>query len=128
MNRSVGLVIFGQCYSMKNSKIPRRNAPGMLKHPKARRFESDFMVQVLPHHKLELGSKARPLRATVRVFYPSRRQDLDAELIFDLLQKSHVILNDRYVREKHLFALVDTKNPRCEIEIQEIKSSSTNGQ
>jgi Holliday junction resolvase RusA-like endonuclease len=118
--RSVGFVIFGVCYSMKNSKIPRRNAPGMLKHPKARQFERDFMLQVLPHHRKELGSRKRPLRGTVRVFYPSRRQDLDAELVFDLLQKAHVVLNDRYFREKHLFGEVDAKNPRVEILVEEI--------
>lgn len=118
--RSVTLVIFGVCYSMKNSKIPRRNTPGMLKHPKAQQFERDFLLQVRPEHRKELGSKARPLRVMVRVFYPSRRQDLDAELVMDLLQKAHVIMNDRYITEKHLYRELDPKNPRCEIEVCEI--------
>ena len=120
VSRSVQLTIFGQCYSMKNSKMPRKNAPGMLKHPKARRFEHDFMLQIQPHQRKQLGSKFKPLRAIVTVFYPSRRQDLDCELIFDLLQKAYVIRNDRYIREKHTFAEVDAKNPRCEITIEEI--------
>lgn len=120
---SVTLTIFGQCYSMKNSKIPRRNAPGMLKHPKARQFERDFLLQVRPEHRKELGSKTRPLKATVHIFYPSLRQDLDAELVFDLLQKSHVVRNDRYIREKHIYASVDAKDPRCEIEISEIQEA-----
>jgi Holliday junction resolvase RusA-like endonuclease len=118
--RGIGLVIFGQCYSMKNSKIPRRNAPGMLKHPKARQFERDFLFQVPPHKQLGLGSRTEPLRATVRVFYPSRRQDADVELVFDLLQKAHVIRNDRYIIEKHIYAEVDAKNPRVEILVEEI--------
>jgi Holliday junction resolvase RusA-like endonuclease len=118
--RGVRLVIWGQCYSMKNSKIPRRNAPGMVKHPKARQFEHDFLAQVDRSRQLELGSRTKPLRATVRVFYPSRRQDADVELVFDLLQKAHVIRNDRYITEKHIYAGVDKKNPRVEIEVEEI--------
>lgn len=118
--RSVVLTIYGQCYSMKNSKIPRRNAPGMLKHPKARQFERDFMLQVRPEHRKELGSRKRPLRATVSIFYPSLRQDLDGELVFDLLQKAHVVLNDRYIREKHIYGGVDKKNPRVEISVEEL--------
>lgn len=118
--RSVRLTIMGQVYSMKNSKIPRRNGPGMLKHPKARQFERDFLMQVRPEHRKELGSKKRPLRVAVRVFYPSNRQDLDAELIMDLLQKSQIILNDRYIVEKHLFRELDKRNPRCEICVEEI--------
>lgn len=124
-DRSVRLLIYGACYSMKNSKIPRRGFPGMIKHPKARRFEHDFMLQIRPEHQRELGSKKRPLRATVTIWYPSRRQDLDAELIFDLLQKAHVVMNDRYIRQKFLTAEVDPKNPRCEILIQEIKCQET---
>jgi len=115
MKRRITLVIFGHCYSMKNSKIF-----GRFKHPKARKFEQDFMIQVRPEHRQELGRKGQPLRATVRAFYPSFRQDLDCELVFDLLQKSHVVLNDRYIREKHTYAEVDTKNPRVEIEIEEV--------
>lgn len=118
--RSVSLIILGVCFSMKNGKIPRKNAPGMLKHPKARQFERDFLIQVRPEHRRELGSKKRPLRAVVTVFYPSRRQDLDAEIIFDLLQKSHVVLNDRFIHEKHIYWALDKKNPRAEITVEEI--------
>ena len=119
-NRSVSLTIFGVCYSMKNSKIPRRNAPGMLKHPKARQFEKDFLVQVRPEHRKELGSRKRPLRSIVTVYYPSLRQDLDPALVYDLLQTTRVVMNDRYIREKHEFAEVDRKNPRVEILVSEI--------
>ena len=118
--RSIRLTIWGQMYSMKNSKIPRRNAPGMLKHPKARKFEQDFLVQVRPEDRKELGSKKRHLRATVTVYYPSFRQDLSVDLVYDLLQKAHVVLNDRWIREKHEYAKIDQKNPRVEIEVSEI--------
>lgn len=118
---SVRFTILGVCYSMKNGKIPRKNAPGMLKHPKCRRFEQDFLIQVPRSAKRALGSIKRPLRATVRVFYPTFQQDADVEVVFDLLQKSGVVRNDRYIREKHIYAhQVDKKNPRVEIEVSEI--------
>ena len=119
MSRSVQLVIFGQCYSMKNTKIN-----GRFKHPKAQRFAKDFALQVRPEHRKELsrlGKHPRFVRTTVRVYYPSRRQDLDTDLIYDCLQYTHVLLNDKVVREKHKFADVDPKNPRCEITLEEFE-------
>ncbi len=93
----------------------------MLKHPKARVFERDFLLQTPRSAKKALGGPKRPLRATVRVFYPSMRQDADVEIVFDLLQKSGVVRNDRYIREKHIYAhQLDKKNPRVEIEVGEI--------
>src|SRR5262245_20356690 len=120
-SRSVHLLIYGVCYSGKNSKSPSRHGRGMIKHPKARIFERDFLVQIRPEHRRELGSKLRPLRTTVKIWYPSRRQDLSPELVYDLLQAGHVILNDRHIREKHEFGYVDTKNPRVEVWVEEIE-------
>lgn len=106
---------------MKNSKIPRKYGRGMVKHPKARAFEADFIAQVPASAKVGLGSKSRLLRSTIAVYYPSWRQDVDVELIYDLLQKSGVVANDRYIREKHVYgAQIDPVNPRVEIEIEEI--------
>lgn len=118
--RSVHFTILGQCYSMKNSKIPRRHGHGMVKHPKALAFERDFALQVPVGVKLRLGSKDKPLRAIVTVWYPSYRQDLDCALIYDLLQSYGVVSNDRWIREKHEFAEVDAKNPRVEITVEEM--------
>ena len=119
VKRIVGLRIEGTCYSMKNSKGYSRNG-GTFKNPKALRFEQDFMLQVKPHQKLGLGSLEQPLRVTVRIYYPSYRQDADAELIFDLLQHAGVIANDRYIREKHIYAYIDKANPCCHIVVEEI--------
>lgn len=78
------------------------------------------MLQVRPEHRKQLGSKHRPLRGIVSVFYPSLRQDMDVELVWDLLQKAHVVTNDRYFREKHVYGGVDKQNPRVEIIVEEI--------
>lgn len=117
---SVSFIVFGQCYSMKNSKRPRRHSRGMMKHPKALKFEEDFALQVPVEAKRQLGSKDELLRATITVYYPSWRQDGDFALIYDLLQKTGVVSNDRWIREKHEYVEVDPKNPRCEIQIEEL--------
>jgi len=117
-HRSVQLVVFGQCYSMKNTKIN-----GRFKHPKAQRFAKDFAMQVRPEHRLLFGLvDGEPVFvwATVRVYYPSHRQDLDTDLIYDCLQHTHVLLNDKVIREKHEYAEVDAKDPRCVILLEEI--------
>jgi Holliday junction resolvase RusA-like endonuclease len=116
--KSVSLVIMGTVYSLKNSHIWTKGRS--IKHPKAAAFERDFAYQVRPEHRLNLGSPKQPLRANVSVWYPSRRQDLSAEIVYDLLQKCGIIANDRFVVEKHEYAHVDPKNPRVEIIIEEL--------
>lgn len=54
---------------------------------------------------------------TIRIWYASRRPDLDESLILDLLQDV-AYDNDRQVKEKHIYWMgVDKLNPRCEIEV-----------
>ena len=54
---------------------------------------------------------------TIRIWYASRRPDLDESLILDLLQDV-AYDNDRQVKEKHIYWMgVDKQNPRCEIEV-----------
>lgn len=111
---SVFMIVYGQCYSMKNSKMKH------IKHPKALKFEQDFALQVPVEAKVGLGSRECLLRAIVTVYYPSWRQDGDFALVYDLLQKTGVVSNDRWIREKHEFTEVDPKNPRVEITLEEM--------
>jgi len=53
----------------------------------------------------------------VRVWYQSRRNDLDVSLLMDCLQRCGVIENDRSIREQHLFGYVDPEAPRVEVEL-----------
>ena len=112
----IQFTIKGVCYSMKNSKTLtwRGGRIRTIKHEAAIRFENDFLIQVPPEAKRRL---ANPVRVTVRVWYPSRRQDLSCELVYDLLQKSGVIENDRQVQERHEYGFIDKENPRVEVEI-----------
>jgi hypothetical protein len=56
---------------------------------------------------------------TMTIFYASRRPDLDESLILDLLQDV-AYLNDRQVKEKHIYWGLDKENPRTLIEVKKI--------
>ena len=120
----VAFVILGDLVSMKNSRKivqnHRTGSPMSIKSTAARCWLEQGMLQVPPEAKRCIGSEKTPLRAIVSVFYNSYRQDLDCALVYDLLELSGVVSNDRWIREKHEFAQVDHKNPRCEIVVEEI--------
>ena len=116
---SVSFTIYGQCYSLKNSHIWGRGRS--VKHPKAKQFEADFVAQVPHSAKLGLGSRNRLLRASVTVYYPTWLQDVDVEIVWDLLQKTGVVSNDRWIRQKFIDGLhVDPDRPRVEVVVEEI--------
>jgi hypothetical protein len=63
------------------------------------------------------------LTIAIRIWYASKRPDLDESLILDCLQ-GIAYENDRQVKEKHIYWMgVDKTNPRCEIEIQKRKAT-----
>jgi Holliday junction resolvase RusA-like endonuclease len=57
------------------------------------------------------------VKVTMMIFYASRRPDLDESLILDLLQDVAYV-NDRQVKEKHIYWGLDEENPRAEIIIE----------
>lgn len=63
------------------------------------------------------------LRVTIKIWYASRRPDLDASLIFDLMQ-GYIYENDRQIKEQHLFWGLDKENPRAEITVEKIHARS----
>ena len=119
------LTITGTVVSLKNSRRLVRNRrtgkPFSIKSADAERFVRDFVAQVPAKYRgLKLGSEEHPLRVSIVVYYPSLRSDLSLEIVYDALQLAGVISNDRWIRSKIESALIDTKNPRCEILIQEV--------
>jgi len=56
---------------------------------------------------------------SMRIYYASRRPDLDESLILDLLQ-GVTYINDRQVKEKHIYWGLDKENPRAEIEVKKM--------
>lgn len=120
--RSVSLTILGHLPSMKNSRrILRQKGSGRpfsAKSEESVRYVGDFCLQVPP--EAANGALTGPLRTHVSVWYRSERSDLDCALVYDCLQASGVIRNDRQIIEKHEYRHVDKKNPRVEITIEEL--------
>lgn len=64
------------------------------------------------------------LAVWIRIYYKSRRPDLDESLILDCMQ-GKIYLNDRQVKEKHLFWSLDRESPRSIIIIAPLGQSHT---
>lgn len=122
--RHVSFVILGHLPSMKNRRRiiqnKRTGQRSVIKSEESLRYAIAFGLQVPPECKQALGGEKAPLRAIVSVFYNSFRSDLDCAAVYDLLQQTGVVSNDRWIREKHEYAGVDKLNPRVEITIEEM--------
>lgn len=115
--QALSLKIFGEPASKANSrKIVRfGNISRLIKSQKALNYSDAFKLQCTPISPLMSGD----VRITMRIFYASRRPDLDESLILDLLQDV-VYINDRQVKEKHIYWGLDKDNPRTEMLIEQI--------
>ncbi len=109
--------IFGNLASKSNSRklVTIGGKPAFIKSDRARSFESTAYVQIPSKFKLGLEE---PLILTARIYYDSRRPDLDVSLLQDILEKAGVYKNDRQIVELHLFKYLDKVRPRVEIEIR----------
>ena len=118
---SVSFTVIGACSSLKNSKqlSTRGGKIRTIKNPAVLKFQHDFMLQIPPQYRnLRLGGPDRLLKAVVTVYYPTWRNDLDCAAIYDCLQAGGVVSNDRWIREKHEYAEVDSANPRVEVDLE----------
>ena len=111
--------ILGEPCSKANSRrlVSFGGRPRVIKSKKALDYSEAVLAQ------LAFLRPARPIEgdviATIRIWYASRRPDLDDSLVLDLLQKGAVIVNDRQVKERHVYWMgVDKARPRAEIEIE----------
>ena len=116
--QGLSLIIFGEPASKANSRRVVRygGMSRLIKSKKALSYSDVFLQQcpVLP--TLMTGD----LRITLRIYYASRRPDLDESLILDLLQ-GRVYVNDRQVKERHCYWGLDPENPRTEMIIEKIE-------
>lgn len=109
----VKFIIFGEPASKANSR--RWTGKLFIKSSKALRYGETFKQQCPVLDPLMTGD----LRVTISIYYASRRPDLDASLIFDLMQGC-IYSNDRQLKEQHLFWGLDRENPRAEITVEKI--------
>ena len=115
--QEISLVIFGEPASKANSRrvVKFGNMSRLIKSQKALNYSEAFKQQCTPLAVLMSGD----VRMTMWIYYASRRPDLDESLILDLLQ-GLVYLNDRQVKERHVFWGLDPERPRAEMIIEQI--------
>lgn len=129
----IHLTIIGEPASKANQRklVKFGDRPAIIKSDKARAYERSAVLQIPSAAKQMLTGK---LRVTMRIFYASERPDLDESVVLDVLQakfkgtgdkrelvRRGVYLNDRQVREKHVFHGIDRVNPRTEIEVESLE-------
>lgn len=115
--QAISQIIFGEPASKANSrKVVRFGGMSrLIKSSKALKYSEAFKRQCTPLAELMAGD----LRVVMRIYYASRRPDLDESLILDLMQ-GLIYENDRQVKEKHIYWGLDPENPRTEIIVERI--------
>jgi len=106
------IIVKGEPASKANSRrlITVGGKPRFIKSSKALSYAEAFSLQVLKVEPLLIGE----LSVYMWIYYASQRPDLDESLILDLLQ-GKIYINDRQVRERHVYHYIDKDNPRVEI-------------
>jgi len=134
----IQFTILGEPASKANSRklVTIGGRPSTIKSEKARNYEADAVKQIPPRYRVQLDG---PVRVTLRIFYASQRPDLDESVVLDVLQDRYktvgkgeakrrelvqkgVYINDRQVREKHVFHGIDRANPRTEIVVEPLNA------
>jgi Holliday junction resolvase RusA-like endonuclease len=110
---TVSFTILGEPASKANSR--RWTGKFFIKSQKALDYSAEFKKQCPVLDPLMDGD----LRVTIKIYYASRRPDLDPSLIFDLMQGC-IYQNDRALKEQHLFWGLDKDCPRAEITVEKI--------
>jgi Holliday junction resolvase RusA-like endonuclease len=117
-------VVYGEPASKANSRrlvsFKRKGGagtrPALIKSQKALDYNDAFRLQCPKLSPLMEGD----VSVTITIYYATRRPDLDESVILDAMQ-GLVYLNDRQVKEKHIFWGLDKTNPRAEIIVELLK-------
>lgn len=138
----IEFVIYGEPASKANSRelatVGPKDKRRMIfrKSDVALKYEEQALRQIPPKFRLQLTCM---LAMTLRIFYTTEANDLDESIVLDVMQnryklvpvagqdKKHKVLlqagvyvNDRQVRERHVYHGIDKMNPRAEIRIESI--------
>jgi hypothetical protein len=141
MSDAIRFTILGEPASKANSRKfvtfgkGDKSRPASIKSDKARSYERTALRQIpMTARRMLIG----PVRVTLRIYYASERPDLDESVVLDVLQARYqrdsytrvrelvqrgVYVNDRQVREKHVFHAVDRANPRTEVVVEPLHQS-----
>jgi len=115
------MVILGHLQSKSNSRrIVRYGSKiASIKSASALDFEALATLQ------LKRQWRKKPLKGDVgvevTVWYPSKRNDLDPSLLFDVMQKAGIYENDRQIRQYTAFKEWDKLNPRVKVDVYSLE-------
>jgi len=123
----ISFTILGQCWSLKNGRIPimHRGRVIFIPNEKVKAFDKQFGNQIPKACRQKITT---PIHVEIEIFYPSNQQDLDEALVCDLLQKYDVIANDRQIVSKFVTKRIDPKCPRVTVKIEPITWERTGKQ
>ena len=111
--------VLGEPASKANSRQLKWNFKAkrnfLVKSDKAIAYRVSALEQIKPPATPILGD----VSLTAKIFYASRRPDLDESLIMDILQEAGVIKNDRQIKIKHIYWGLDKANPRSILRVKE---------
>lgn len=136
----IEFVILGEPASKANSRkiVTIAGRPSSIKSDKAREYERNALKQIPPRYRIRYTGD---VSVTLRIFYATERPDLDESVVLDVLQDRYettklskterdagmkgervlvqrgVYVNDRQVREKHVYHGIDKANPRTHVSI-----------
>ena len=118
--QALSLCILGEPASKANSRkmVYVRGKPLFIKSEKALAYSKAFKQQVDAAAKAHVMLEG-DVAVHMKIFYASRRPDLDESLILDLLQ-GVAYENDRQVKEKHIYWGLDKDKPRTEITVEKL--------
>lgn len=114
MSRKISFTVYGEPASKANSRqfVLIKGRPAFIKSKKARDYVRDFDRQCKKIDPLIEDDVA----VEIKIFYKTRRPDLDESVILDCMQDK-IYKNDRQVKEKHIYHGIDKESPRAEITV-----------
>lgn len=113
------LRIIGEVPSLKNSV--RISNHRVYETSDIRLYKSAFNLQVPKALRQNLSDD---LHVTIRLFKKDRRKDAvnQTAILFDCLQHTGVIKNDRSITSWQVQSFIDPKDPRAEITVQKLNN------
>ena len=111
--------IEGEPASKANSRkiVTIRGRPVSIKSDKARKYAAGFLHQCKKLDDLFEGD----VSVEILIYYATKRPDLDESLILDCMQ-GNVFINDRQVKQKHIYWGLDRDRPRTVIRVSALES------
>lgn len=117
MTEIVELIILGEPASKSNSRrlLYSKGRPRIIKSAKALHYLSNIKRQLKPRDPLLTGD----IVVYMKIWYASRRPDLDPSLIFDALQ-GLLYANDRQIKRFTCEWGLDKRKPRTYVRIEQL--------